>query len=353
MSIKPKLLGAVLVSFSVVHPALADGTVYVPMGGANEILVIDIHDDKVVDRIPGIANAHGLAGTPDGTLLIAGSIVGIDKAKGEMPTKPAGMSEDEHNSHHGGSKSKATSADISFGLLTVISASDKSIIRKVETAGPIHHTLVTPDGRYAVSTLLDDAAISVVDLKTFENIKTIKTGPVPNYAVASTDGKFVYVSNSGNATVSEIATESWQVTRVFVLGNGPEHMVMATDDKTLYVNNTGDGTVSAVSLADGMTTQSYAIGGELHGTGLSDDGQTLFVIGRENETLSAINLKTGLKRNVPLQPSPYHLTVIKGTGKMYVSSAEDNKLWVVDQKTLKATGEIPLSDRAHQMVVVN
>ena len=44
--------------------------VYVPVGGANEILVIDGDQDKVVGRIGDVINAHGLAATPGGKYLV-------------------------------------------------------------------------------------------------------------------------------------------------------------------------------------------------------------------------------------------------------------------------------------------
>jgi hypothetical protein len=44
------------------------------------------------------------------------------------------------------------------------------------------------------------------------------------------------------------------------------------------------------------------------------------------------------------------VTTITGTGKLYVSSREQSKIWVVDQKSLKVTGEIALRGEGHQMV---
>jgi DNA-binding beta-propeller fold protein YncE len=55
---------------------------------------------------------------------------------------------------------------------------------------------------------------------------------------------------------------------------------------------------------------------------------------------------------VLLGPSPYHLAAIPGTGKLYVSSAEEPKLWVVDQESLRVLNEIPIRGKGHQMVVM-
>ena len=60
------LIGAAL-------PAMAAGTVYVTLGSADEVLVIDAAGDRVVDKITGLEAAHGLASTPNGDFLVVGS----------------------------------------------------------------------------------------------------------------------------------------------------------------------------------------------------------------------------------------------------------------------------------------
>lgn len=72
---------------------------------------------------------------------------------------------------------------------------------------------------------------------------------------------------------------------------------------------------------------------------------------RENK-LIAIDLKSGETRSAPLGPAPYHLAVIAGTGKLYVSSRAEPKVWVVDQMTLAPRGTIAIRGEGHQMVVL-
>ena len=120
----------------------------------------------------------------------------------------------------------------------------------------------------------------------------------------------------------------------------------------LFVNNIGDGSVSVIALPSGIVTNTFQIGGKLHGIDLSADGQTLFVSAREKQKLFAINWKTAQMQSVPLAPSPYHVTAIPGTEKLYVSSAEESKLWVIHQTNLKKIREIKVTGEGHQMVVV-
>jgi hypothetical protein len=80
--------------------------VYVPLGSANEILVIDAERDEVVGRIGDVTNAHGLAAIADGNYLVAGSMSLAPKNQ----KIPEGMSEDEHNAHHSSAEDQDTKA---------------------------------------------------------------------------------------------------------------------------------------------------------------------------------------------------------------------------------------------------
>lgn len=55
-------------------PAAAQGVMYIPLGSKGEIAVIDTQRDTVIRKIPGVPAIHGLAGTPDGRPLFAGSM---------------------------------------------------------------------------------------------------------------------------------------------------------------------------------------------------------------------------------------------------------------------------------------
>ncbi len=341
------VLGALV---GVAAQAMAAGTVYVPLGSADEVLVIDAAKDRVVDKITGLEAAHGLASTPNGDFLVVGSYAETTPDSPALPAKPQGMSAAEHQAHHAAPAAPAPAGAVSF--VSIIRTVDNAVVRRIEVPGAVHHTAVTPDGRYAVATHPGGDNISVIDLASYKVVRTVTTGPLPNYAVASRDGKQVYVSNAGNDTISEVDTRDWTVRRDLTAGETPEHIALSPDDQTLYVNNVDAGTVSAISLRSGEIVETFAIGGALHGIDLSDDGKVLFVSAREHGELVAIDLESKRMRSVALGPSPYHLTAVRGTDKLYVSSADEPKIWVVDQKSLRTLGEIPMRGPGHQMAIV-
>ncbi|ESR27448.1 YncE family protein [Lutibaculum baratangense] len=343
------VIGAQVLSFTMIAAAQA-ATVYIPEGSAGQVLVVDSETDKVVQTISGLPEIHGLGGSPGSPYLVAGSLA--ETSRNETVEKPQGMAEDEHAAHHGGGKATMQEGDGSISLLTIVSAADGSPVAKLEVSGAVHHVAVSPDGRYAVATHPGEDGVSIVDLPKRKVLSLVRTGPMPNYAAFSPDGSRVYVSNSGNGTVSEIDTESWIVRRNLMAGDSPEHLAMAPDGGRLYVANVVAGLVTALSLEKDGEDRTYEIGGELHGLDLSDDGATLFVSAKSEDKVVAVDVESGEMRSAPLAPAPYHLTVIPGSGKLYVSSRDEPKVWVVDQASLAPRNSIGIDGEGHQMVAL-
>lgn len=330
--------------------SVAGTTVYVPLGAANEILVIDAASDKVVGKIDDVQNVHGLAATPDGKTLVAGSLTEQKPEQAAPPPKPKGVSEEDHRRHHSMPAGEAKQST-GTSYVSLIRTKDMRVFRRIEVKGAVHHNAVTPDGRYAISTHTMAGGISLIDLKTYKVFKTIQTGPLPNYAVVTKDSSRIYVSNAGNNTISEIDTKSWIVSRNIVAGAAPEHMVLSPDETMLYVNNVRAGTVSTIALKAGKIVKTYSVGSMPHGIDLSNDGKTLFVTSKKDNKLTAINLINGKTSSLALKPAPYHVAAIRSSGKLYVSSRRKPLIWVVDQKQLKVIGKIPIRGAGHQMVV--
>jgi YVTN family beta-propeller protein len=327
----------------------SDPLVYVPLGGEDRIVVIDAARDEIVDTVTGIPAVHGLARTPDGRFLIAGSFEERD-ASGGAPPKPSGVSEDEHAAHHGAAPVGSKKDDAVVSTVSVVQTADGTVVRRIDVPGAVHHVAVSPNGRLAVVTHPDKGGISAINLGSYEVVASVATGPFPNYAVFSPDGDWVYVSNAGNGTVSAVDTGRWVVQWNIVAGTSPEHVVLSSDGATLYVNNVEDGTVSVIDVADRKTVKTIPVGSTLHGIDISDDRSTLFVAALGDNRVVGIDLATGAYRRVVLAPAPYHVAVVRGTGKLYVSSADEPKVWVVDQNSLAVLGEIPIGGKGHQMV---
>jgi len=407
--LKQTLFGAAAMAIPLA--SLAAPTVYIPLGSANEILIVDAKKDKVIGKINGVVNPHGLASTTDGKYLIAGSNTermggqgkksGMSKKSGMpkqsgMPAmpKPPGMSDATHKSHHpkqGGGASgmmggqtkapakpaksptmakpagmseadhKKHHAPQAGGLPPAVGISDISLIRvadnqvekRIKVRGMAHHILTTPNGKYAVATHTTAGTITLIDLAKKKIFRTIHTGPLPNYVAVTRNSRRMYVSNAGNNTISVIDTKNWIVSKNIIVGKGPEHIIMSPDEKFIYTSNGRAGTISVVSLDQQKVVKTFKVGRSPHGIDISADGNTLFASAKKDNKLVAIDVKTGKQRSLKLNPAPYHVKVIGNTGKIYVSSRKKPFVWVVDAKKLKVKTKIPVRGPGHQMVVMN
>ncbi len=331
--------------------AAAQPIVFVPEGSANTVRMMDAATGETVKRITGLEAVHGLAGAPGVPYLVAGSYAETDRETIAEMDQPEGVSEDEHAVHHASADNKPIGpADAGISILSVLDAASGEIVRRIEVPGAVHHTAVSPDGRYAVATHPSGDGISVVDLNTFKLTAFVPTGSLPNYAAFGTDPGVVYVSNAGNGTISEFDLQRGIVRRNLVAGEAPEHLAIDPDKATLYAADGDAGTVLEVSLGDGAVGRRFDMGGTLHGLDLSDDGTSLFVAVRGDDRISSIDLSSGDVTTAALAPEPYHLTTVPGTDTFYVSSRAQPKVWVVDAATLRAVSDFEVEGEGHQMV---
>jgi len=325
---------------------------YVPSGGANDLVIIDLDSDTIVGRIPELENAHGLAASPGGDYLVAGSMQQKDTGAAPEAEKPAAVSEAEHAAHHAGAAKPAQATSLSY--VSIIRPEQGRVMRRIAVRGFTHHTAVSPDGKYAVAVHSGAGGITVIDLEGMAVIREIQTGQSPNYALFSHNGERLYISDAFSGTVSEIDTRGWRERRNIAVGKEPEHMVLAPDGATLYVANVGDGQVAAVNLDTGLVKKRYPIGDQPHGIDITADGQFLFASSQGGGKLVRIDLNSGESLSVGLQPAPYHLDYADAVRKLYVSSRKEAKIWIVDPTSLAVRGEINIGRGiAHQMVVID
>ncbi len=329
---------------------LAAPMVYIPVGSAGKIEVVDAATGTIIAEYTGLEAVHGLAGTPDGQFLIAGSYAEREPGMQAAP-KPESVSTEDHAAHHTASSPNAADSPAMVSTVSILRADTGKLVRTVDVPGAVHHVTTSPDGRFAAVTQPGDDAVSVIDLQTYE-VTTIKTGSLPNYMVFSPDSSTLYVSNAGDDTIAGISTTHWMVQNRLPTGTAPEHMVISPDGAMLYVNNNDDGSVSAIALATGAMVATYPIGERLHGLDLTEDGSALLVAERGGDNVARVILGTEMVSKQPMGPSPYHMTTITGTGLAYVSSSDEAVMKIIRQDDLSQVGEITIGDVGHQTVVM-
>lgn len=353
MYIHPKqpTVGAILSMVAVIAMSSASAgghRAYIPLGSADGAMALNLESYQVEAVAEGVVNSHGSDISPDGQFIVMGSLT--PRAVNDAPERPEGVSESEHEAHHGGGTGKEQ-GNSSDGRLYIIDPERGEVVRHYNAPGPIHHVDVTSDSQYAISTHPMDGGISAISIDSGKTTAQIATGPAPNYIVETSDGSSLYVSNSGNGTISEIDTQQWYVRRNIHVGGAPEHMVLDEARGRIYVNDVSGGRAVVIEQDSGNVLAEYQVGPAPHGLALDRERAVLYVTSKGGNELVAIDLTTDRVQREVLNPSPYHAAVNPIDGSLLVSSRARPILWVIDPTTLTPGRQIQLDGIGHQIAI--
>jgi DNA-binding beta-propeller fold protein YncE len=313
------LLAAAYVAGTQVY---ANPDVFIAANSADEILGLDGNTDTISREITGINSPHGLTATRDGRYLVIGSLSGSTDASG----KPGSQ-------------------------LTLVKTGDGMIEATIPMMSWSHDQLITRDGRYVISTHPNEGRICVIDLDTRQVIRTVDIGGSVNHAVLARDGGKFYVSSGGSNEIVEIDTGDWTIRRRIAAGKYPGQMALSPDGSLIYVISYRDAELSVVSIKYGAVVKTITLAKGMEGIDIDTDGR-VFVTSRTGNRLFSVDPGTGTVDSISLPGEPYEVRVVADTGKVYVSSRDLPRLWVIDAKNLGLRGEIKLTGNGHHMAVV-
>ncbi len=330
-----------LLGTRLIMPAAA-GPLYLPLGNADRVAVVD-HATGEVRRVwEGLPAPHGVALTPDGTTLVVGSFA--EREATAMPARPAGVDPEAHKRHH----ARKPAADAGVTTISLVDPASGEVRRRVDLPGAVHHVAVDPSGRWAAFTHPGYGRVSVVDLEAGALKGSIATGEQPNYLVFAPDGSRLYVGNAGDATLTVLRVGAWTVERRFRLPAGPGHMALAPDGSRLYVADAAGGMVLAVATDTGEVVAERDLGDALHGLALAPDGATVFVAVTGGDRLVALAADSLEPRAERRFAGPYHVTALADSRRLMVSSAAEPVLHVWDLTDLDHVAAVKVNGIGHQ-----
>jgi len=324
---------------------------------SNDIAFMDIASRKIVGRtfLGNNVNPHMVMMSPDGRYVVTGgqrsSIAYIIDARTLQLVKkiPVGLfpehlafSPDGRFYYQGNPEGDS---------ISVIDMQSLSVIKTIEgLVEPLNITF-TPDGTKAYVGNYGAHWVGVIDVTRHELIKKIQVAPVPAIsalapnkylkeikgifnATPSPDGRYLYAADGDLGVVGVIDTREDKVIKVIRVGQDPWRVYMSHDGKYGVSINNGDNTVSFIDTA--TNTVAATLEGPKDMTGVNFAGGKAFVIGSTTGFLYVYNLATlqpagriKIGNNLFLQTSTTDLA----DEKMYLASATDNSIYIVDGRT--------------------
>lgn len=266
------------------------------------IAVINVDQEKVVQRVPIRQGWMGLAATPDGNTLFASA----------------------------GAEDRILVYQFSNGRLSY--SSDIPLEARTFPAGL---TVNRKGDRLYVAANLSNA-LKVVDLKTGRVTNTIPAGEKPYTCAVSGDETVAYVSNWGQDSVAVIQLKESHLFKSIKVQEKPNDLLLTRDEARLFVAN---GNRNTVSVIDTQKTQvieqidvallpNSPLGSTPNALALSPDEKTLYVANADNNALAVIDVsKIGKSSSLGFIPTGWYPTAV-------ATVPSGNKLVVANGKGL-------------------
>ncbi|HWA21951.1 MAG TPA: beta-propeller fold lactonase family protein [Caulobacterales bacterium] len=324
---------------------------------SNSIGFMDIKTRKMVGTtfLGNNSNPHMVMMSPDGRYVVTGGTRSnmayiIDAKTLELVKKiPVGIGP-EHLSFSPDGR-YYYQGNPEGDSITVI---DMQALRPIKTieglAEPLNITF-TPDGTKAYVGNYGAHWVGVIDVTRHQLIKKIQIDKVPGVAALdpakylgeikgifmatpSADGRYLYAADGDLGVIGVIDTREDKVVKVIRVGHDPWRMYLSHDGKYGVTVNNGDQTISIIDTKKNEVVSTLDAGPDM--TGVNFAGGKAWVISSTTGTLYAYDMKTlkpagkvKVGNNLFLQTA----TTDTKDEKMYLGSATDNSVYIVDGKT--------------------
>jgi DNA-binding beta-propeller fold protein YncE len=242
--------------------------------GARGIDIFDLRSRaklKTIDLSPH-DGPHGLVWLSDGRIVAtterSRSIVLVDSESGSV----TGIATDQPGSHMvavSPDRRRAYTSNIPAGTVTIIDLTDRRKLRDFAVGGNPEGIALSPDGKTLWVADLAAARVQAFDAAALETrnpapIATVATGPRPIRVLVSPNGRWAVTSNFGDGTVTVVDTRTRRAARTIQVGGseaaGQVTILFSRDGKRLYAAETGRDQVAELDFASGRVLRRLPAG---------------------------------------------------------------------------------------------
>jgi YVTN family beta-propeller protein len=305
----------------------------------NSLIIVDPSTLKIVGRVPAGPDPHEVAASSDGKLAFVSNYGGLQStlhtisvidlvAQKALPPIDLGALHGAHGLDFAGGKLYFT-------------AEPNKVIGRIDPAtmkidwllgigqNRTHMLVVHPDLSRIFTSNVNSDSIAII-----QQAAVAQPGPPPGPAPAV----------SGNApppSPPNSSQKDWIVT-VIPVGKGPEGFDVSTDGKELWAANSHDATVSIIDVASKKVAQTLSVPSQFaNRLKFTLDGKLVLISDLGTGDLIVLNAaaRKEIKR-VKLGRGCAGILLAPDGARAYVAVSADDKVVVLDLKTLEVTGEI-------------
>lgn len=243
--------------------------------------------------------------------------------------------------------------DKADGVLRVIEPNSGVLKDSYPTGRGPHECAASPDGEVLVVCNYGDqqpgSTLSVFDLRERRLRATIDLAPHQRpHGIAFLSQRRVLVTSETSKAVLEVDLIGERVTRALDTGAAGSHMLaLAPDGEHVYTANIHAGTVSMIDVESGKLVASVATGKQPEAIDVTPDGAEVWVGHNADQKLVVLDARTLERRGeVPCASLPIRLTSTRDGKHVLVSCAFSNEVAIVDRAERRELARVALPKRA-------
>jgi DNA-binding beta-propeller fold protein YncE len=202
-----------------------------------------------------------------------------------------------------------------------------------------------------VSTELDEA-ITVIDPKTLKILYKIPTGAAQSHMFAlSHDGRFAYTTNVGPASVSVLDLDTHKTLAIIPVGEPGttrvQRVSLSNDDKLLFTSDWNNPRLAVIDTTTRKLKTWIPLPGTGYGSASTHDGRYLILCLSKSAKVAVIDLSNfSIVRTIDVPAQPQEVLVRPDGLVAYVSCNKDHKVAAIDLKTWKVQSLIDAGNDA-------
>ena len=258
------------------------------------VSIVDLVNNKEINRIPGFYEPHGFSILPDMSKVYVSNLgaheIGVIDVKSQKLIKT-----------------------IYVGSSHVLASLDLG--RKLSEINGIVNPTLTPDGKYLYAADGDSHQVAVIDTRTDSIVKTIPVGKNPWRAYVSPDGTKVVVPNNDDQTVSVIDVKSNKVITAFPGGEGMTGVNFVNGGKKAYIISQPESAIYVIDMEKYKELKriKFGEGLMLETATTTPDGKTVYLACSTNNSIYVIDGATDKYTRIPdVGLSPWAVEIIGG-----------------------------------------
>lgn len=228
----------------------------------------------------------------------------------------------------------------------------------IDLEGEARTIAISPEGRTAYVTLVDDSVVQPVDLRTNELAgEPIQVG-TDVWAIAFTpDGRFAYASDRATNAIRVIDTRTLQVLGApIAVGEAPVNVVFTPDGETAFVPDEVEGNVRVIDTGTRQVVATVPVtpGEEVWGIAVTPDGSKVYVSAADAGGVYVIDTEARQVVDGPITTGaePYEIAITPNGRTAYVASFAGNSIAAIDTQTNQVTTTIEATGNPWQIAIV-